>query len=73
MKSLVPNLVVFHIVLFFLGVGYGWSLFQYDKLRLIQLSICILSIFYLILNKKANLSVITIFVAITVFLLIIVK
>lgn len=73
MKSLVPNLVVFHIVLFFLGVGYGWSLFQYDELRLIQLSICILSIFYLILNKKANLSVITIFVAITVFLLIIVN
>lgn len=73
MKLFIPNLVAFHIFLFFLGIGYGWSVFQYDELRLIQLSICIISIVYLVLSKKACLSIATCTVAITIFLLLIVN
>ncbi len=69
--NILLSFMLIQIVLFFLGIGYGWSVFQYDELRLLQLLLGFLGFFYLLFNKKINLSHMSILCFFLIFLILI--
>lgn len=73
MNILIPSLIVVHVLFFFLGFRYGWSVFQYDELRLVQLLITIVSIIYIIRSGKIHFSLLSCIILVIIFLQILIN
>lgn len=52
MKNLYFNLIIVQFICFFLGIRWGWVLFQYDELRIFELIFGAIAFVILILNSK---------------------
>lgn len=56
MKNFILYICIFQIVLFFLGIRFGWAVLQYDEIRIFLLLIGGLCFFYLFFTKKIALA-----------------
>ncbi|MFH4299410.1 O-antigen ligase domain-containing protein, partial [Acinetobacter baumannii] len=58
-KNILFLVVVIYLITALLGYQIGWSVFQYDELRLLQFPLALCALFILIFAKKLEYSIYT--------------
>lgn len=71
MRNLIFYLLILQLISFFLGIRIGWTLFQYDELRIIQVLLGAISFIYIIVYSKIKFSKQAIFTCIFIIFFII--